>query len=146
MAHYSKPGEPKISLPDLPQEDVLILPSEVRDGIGLYDDSSVTFAKELQSAGLNTAYLYDPDSRQWITELGFSGDTLSIVLGIVSAASWQVIYDVLLRRKKSPVHAKIFRYRGEDHDPKWEYFEFEGKARDVAELIRSLGESQGNEK
>ena len=57
-------------LPDeLPAVDVLILPREVSDGRGLYDDSMVTLAKEIRVAGVTADYQHDANARKWQTKI-----------------------------------------------------------------------------
>ena len=46
-------GSPPIVLPDRLDVDVLVFPREAKDDIGLYQDSVITFAKELREEGEN---------------------------------------------------------------------------------------------
>ena len=50
---------------ELPVVDVfLILPREVSDGRGLYDDSVVTLGEEIRAAGVSADYQHDANSRK----------------------------------------------------------------------------------
>jgi hypothetical protein len=58
-----------VTLPDeLPAVDLLILPREVSDGRGLYDDSVVTLAKQVRAAGVTADYQHDASSHTWQRE------------------------------------------------------------------------------
>ena len=81
-------SDPPATLPESWTADVLILPREVVDGRGLYDDSVVTVAKELRAAGTSADYAHGPDAREWIGEKAVDAIVLSLIVGIASNAGW----------------------------------------------------------
>ena len=54
------PDAPRVPLPTKQATDVLLLPREVADGQGLYDDSVVILVKELRTTGASAEYQYGP--------------------------------------------------------------------------------------
>lgn len=60
---------PSVMLPaELPRVDVLLLPREISEGRGLYDDSVDMLAKEIRASGATAQYQHDVSSRGWIGE------------------------------------------------------------------------------
>jgi hypothetical protein len=70
------PDAPRVPLPTKQATDVLLLPREVADGQGLYDDSVVTLVKELRATGASAEYQHGPGARRAVrTGEGGSGSS-----------------------------------------------------------------------
>ena len=132
---------PPATLPDSWTADVLILPREVVDGRGLYDDSVVTVAKELRAAGTSADYAHGPDAREWIGEKAVDAIVLSLIVGIASNAGWAGLRALLGRARSNRVRIRVARMRETLNGREAEWFELEGPADEVAEALRVLQEA-----
>ena len=132
--------EPPTELGIIPEDapDVLILPARVEDGVGLYHDSVVTLVKELRAAGVSAGYQHGPEARRWIGHKGVSAIVLDVVLGIVGNAGWAGIYALLRRGGSSQIRVRITRVHHAGLGPDSLWYEIEGPARDVAEILKQL--------
>jgi hypothetical protein len=143
---------PPATLPDRWSADVLILPREVVDGRGLYDDSVVTVAKELRAAGTSADYAHAPDAREWIGEKAVDAIVLSLIVGIASNAGWAGLRALVSRARSNRVRIRAARIRETPQGREAEWFEFEGPGEEVAEALKVLEDSnqtapeQGNGK
>lgn len=78
---------PSVTLPaKLPQVDVLLLPREISEGRGLYDDSVDMLAKEIRASGATAQYQHDVSSRGWIGEKHLPVIVLDVIAGVLSNA------------------------------------------------------------
>jgi len=118
--------------------DVLILPARVEDGIGLYHDSVVTLVKELRAAGVSAGYEHGPKARRWIGHKGVSTIVLDVVLGILGNAGWAGIYALLKRGGSSRIRIRITRLQRTALGSDSQWYEIEGPAREVAEILKQL--------
>jgi hypothetical protein len=132
---------PPATLPNRWTTDVLILPREVVDGRGLYDDSVVTVAKELRAAGTSAGYAHGPDAREWIGEKGVDAIVLSLIVGIASNAGWAGLRALVGRARSNRVRIRVARVRETPDGPEAEWFQLEGPGDEVAEALRVLQES-----
>lgn len=122
----------------------MILPREIsEDGVGLYDSSVITFAKELRTEGIAADYEHDSEHRQWIAEEAFSGEAIAVVVGIISNAGWAAINALLHKRGSSPTKVKIARCVKSPDRTVWEWYEVEGKGSDVAKVLARLAIDEG---
>lgn len=129
------------TLPDRWTADVLILPREVVDGRGLYDDSVVTVAKELRAAGTSADYAHTPDARQWIGEKGVDPIVLSLIVGIAANAGWAGLRALVGRAGSNRVRIRAARIRETLQGREAEWFELEGPGEEVAQALKVLQES-----
>ena len=96
-----------VMLPDeLPAVNVLILPREVSDGRGLYDDSVMTLAKEIRAAGVTADYQHDANSRKWIGEKHVNPLVLDIIAGLITNAGWAGMMAAISMRKSERVRVR----------------------------------------
>lgn len=127
-----------VMLPEeLPALDVLILPREVSDGRGLYDDSVVTLAKEIRAAGVTADYQHDADSRKWIGEKHVDPLVLDIIAGFITNAGWAGVAAAISRRKSQRVRVRFGR-RKDPSGSLEEWLEVEGPGAEVAEALKEL--------
>jgi hypothetical protein len=87
MLEWEMPMEPiespaDLEMPEAPAADAIVLPREIEDEVGLYDDSVVTLVKELREAGASAEFLHGPESRTWIGENAVEALALSLLIGI----------------------------------------------------------------
>jgi hypothetical protein len=138
-----------VRLPDeLPAVDVLLLPREISDGRGLYDDSVDTLAKEIRATGVTADYQHDSSSRTWIGEKHVSPIVLDIVANILSMAGWEGLRLVIAKRKSERVRVKVSRRKETPSGTVEEWFELDGPGTEVAEALKALqggtvGENDG---
>jgi hypothetical protein len=132
--------EPPTELGIIPDDapDVLILPARVVDGVGLYDDSVATLVKELRAAGVSAGYQHGPEARRWIGHKGVSTIVLEVILGIVGNAGWAGIYALLRRGGSSRSRIRITRVERTALESDAQWYEIEGPAREVAEILKQL--------
>jgi hypothetical protein len=132
--------EPPTELGIIPEDapDVLILPARVEDGVGVYDDSVVTLVKELRAAGVSAGYQHGPEARRWIGHKGVSTIVLEVVVGIVGNAGWAGICALLRRGGSSRIRIRITRIQRTAVGSDSQWYEIEGPAREVAEILKQL--------
>ena len=132
-------------LPDeLPAVDLLILPREVNDGRGLYDDSVVTLAKQVRAVGVTADYQHDASSRTWIGEKHVDPLVLDIIAGFITNAGWAGVATVISKRKSKRVRVRFGR-RKDSSGSLEEWFEAEGPGAEVAEALRELQQGSADE-
>jgi len=131
---------PNVPLPDRVDVDVLVLPREVASSGGaLYDDSAVTFAKELRSLGATAGYQHKPAARQWIGERSAVAIVLTFVIGVASNAGWAALKSLFASRYANDrVKGKIARCTRAPNSVTWEWFEVDGKGEEVARILEAL--------
>lgn len=134
-----------VRLPDeLPAVDVLLLPREISDGRGLYDDSVDTLAKEIRATGVTADYQHDSSSRGWIGEKHVSPIVLDIIANILSMAGWNGLRSVVGKRKSERVRVKVARRKETSSGTVEEWFELDGSGAEVAEALKALeGDTAG---
>jgi hypothetical protein len=127
-----------VTLPDeLPAVDLLILPRDVSDGRGLYDDSVVTLAKQVRATGVTADYQHDASSRTWIGEKHLDPLVLDIIAGFITNAGWAGVATVISKRKSDRVRVRFGRRKNSSGSLE-EWFEVEGPGTEVAEALREL--------
>lgn len=129
---------PPGALPGTWNADVVILPREVVDGIGLYDDSVVTVAKELRAAGTSAEYAHGPAAREWIGEKSVAVIVLSLVVGIASNAAWDGLRALVGRAGSERVRVRVARLKQTARGREAEWFELEGPGEEVADALMAL--------
>jgi hypothetical protein len=131
---------PQISLPVDVSFDVIVLPEEVTaDGNGLYRDSVTDLAKRLRLEGVSAEYLHSKANRQWIGERGAADIILNFVLGIASSAGWDAVKAVFYKvPPDAPVRGKFARCVQKSDGVTWEWYEVEGTASEVAQVVEKL--------
>jgi len=133
-----------LAMPDAIDVDVLLLPRELKDGVGFYDDSAITLAKEFRAEGASADYQQGPDSREWIGEKHLSPIEVDFLVGIASNAGWAALYAVLrIRHSAKRVRVRIVRRIKRGDERIWEWIKVEGSGEDVAEALRALDDSEG---
>jgi hypothetical protein len=126
-------------LPDeLPAVDVLLLPREISDGRGLYDDSVDTLAKEIRAIGVAADYQHDADSRAWIGEKHFTSLELDIIANVITSGGLGALVAVIRKRKSDRVRVKVARRSDTSSEVDDEWFEIEGPGAEVAEALKAL--------
>jgi hypothetical protein len=120
---------------------VLILPREVVDGRGSYDDSVVTIAKELRASGTSAGYAHGPEAREWIGEKSVAVILLSLIIGIASNAGWDGIRALVGRAGSKRVHLRVARVNETPAGREAEWFELDGPGAEVAEALKVLQQS-----
>ncbi len=129
---------PNVTSPAEQTVDVLVLPREVTDGRGLYDDSVVTLAKELRAAGTSAEYQHGLDAREWIGEKHVPVIVLDIVASIASNAGWDGLRAAIGRRKSEQVRVRVARIKQTSAGQEFEWYEVEGPGAEVAEALKAL--------
>ncbi len=134
-----------VMLPDeLPAVDVLILPREVSDGRGLYDDSVMTLAKEIRAAGVTADYQHDANSRKWIGEKHVDPLVLDIIAGLITNAGWAGMMAAISMRKSKRVRVRFGRRKDQSGSLE-EWFEAEGPGAEVAEALKGLQQGEATD-
>jgi hypothetical protein len=142
----AKPIDPPLVLPNVVTVDVLILPRRIgEDGVGLYDDSVLTLAKELREAGAQAEYQHATNSRRWIGEKGVPPVVLDLLIGIAGNAGWAALRAVCRGHKNQGVRVRVARCKQKKTETQWEWFEAEGPGGEVATAIEALEPSAANE-
>lgn len=146
MAATVREIDPPIApAPESVDVDVLILPREIEDGVGLYDDSALTLAKDLREAGVTAEYQHPADARGWIGERG-ADILIAFIVGIASNAAWSAISGLLRRQHAADsVRVRVSRIRDRKSNRDWEWFELEGTGDEVADALESLRPGDGEE-
>jgi len=136
----AKPIEPpSVTLPaDLPQIDVLLLPREISEGRGLYDDSMDTLAKEIRASGATAQYQHDVSSRDWIGEKHLPTIVLDVIAGVLSNAGWAGLRAVVAKRNAKQVRVRVVRRKETTSGLEEEWFEVEGPGAEVADALEAL--------
>jgi hypothetical protein len=123
---------------ELPAVDVLLLPREISDERGLYDDSVDTLAKEIRAFGVTADYQHDSSSRGWIGEKHVSPIVLDLIANILSMAGWNGLRSVVAKRKSERVRVKVARRKETSSGTVEEWFELDGPGAEVAEALKGL--------
>jgi hypothetical protein len=129
---------PPAALPDTWNADVVILPRQVAEGIGLYDDSVVTVAKELRAAGTSAEYAHGPEAREWIGEKSVALIALSLIVGIASNAGWDGLRALIGRAGSKRVRVRVARVKESPEGREAEWFELDGPGAEVADALKAL--------
>lgn len=135
---------PPAEIPAHRHADVLLLPREVVDGRGFYDDSVVTLAKELRAQGISAVYAHEPDEREWIGEKSASTIALALVVGVGSDAGWSGLCALLARAKRKRVHVRYSRTIKTLGRTESEWYEIDGPGAEVAEVLTALQTPAGS--
>jgi hypothetical protein len=138
-----KIDSPVSGVPARIDADVLILPREISDDRGLYDDSVLTLAKDLREAGITAEYQHPAEAREWIGERGVD-ILVAFIVGIASNAGWAALGALLRQRHAGdPVRVRAARISDREAGVDWEWFEVEGPGEDVADALEALRHNGG---
>jgi hypothetical protein len=121
-----------------PTIDVLLLPREIVNEQGLYDDSVVMLAKYLRAEGVSARYQHDPDERAWIGEKHVPQFVIDIIAGVGSNAGWDAFGALFKRQKSKEVRLRVARINETAEGREIECYELEGPGAEVAEALKVL--------
>lgn len=118
--------------------DVVVLPSRVGSDRAVYSERSVTLVKELRALGVEAAYLDPPERREFEVKKGALSDAIqTIALGVASAASWDAL-KVLLLRKPTRRLSVTYLELEDHHGQKGTAWKVEGDSAAVVDVIDKL--------
>jgi hypothetical protein len=130
---------PNCALPiEIPQVDVLLLPREISEGRGLYDDSVDTLAKEIRASGSRAEYQHDVSSRDWIGEKHLPVIVLDVIAGVLSNAGWAGLRAVVVKRRSKQVRVRVVQRKETPSGLEEEWFEVKGPGIEVADALKAL--------
>lgn len=80
---------------------IVVLPSTVTDGRGIYSESSVMLVKELRALGADATFAQPSDQRLFEVKKSAEALLIAVVIGMASNASWDLLKHLLRRSKEA---------------------------------------------
>jgi len=116
--------------------DVVLLPINVDDEVGIYPQSSVFSAKDLRQAGIDAAFLDPSANRRFVLQQ--SADVLlTLAIGVASNAVWAGLSRYLRTMGASRMRLRVFRFRSPDGGS-LQGWEVEGESEAVLDALDRL--------
>jgi hypothetical protein len=116
----------------------VLIPSRRRGDLGVYDESVVAIAQELNALGVTAEWSEPAKSRAWAARR--SADRIQLVvdlvIGVASNAAWAGLVAIVRGRKHQRIRAIVGSRTSEDAIERW--VQLDGEAETVASILRDL--------